>query len=64
MANFCNQCADELKFPNGDLAGLSTPEQTEQKLYCIVLCEGCGTIQVDHLGNCISDDCLKQHGVK
>jgi hypothetical protein len=25
-----------------------------------VICEGCGLIQVDQLGQCISKDCLKQ----
>jgi hypothetical protein len=30
----------------------------EHGLYAIVLCEGCGPIQVDREGSCISEDCL------
>jgi len=51
MADFCNQCAKSLALPHGDLAGLD--------LYTVVLCEGCGAIQVDEYGNCISRDCLE-----
>lgn len=65
MADFCNQCCVSMGFPTGvDLANLSTKEDTEKGLYPVVLCEGCGPIQVDHEGNCVSPDCLKCHGVK
>lgn len=47
---------------HGDLSGLSTEEHTRQRLYCVALCEGCGFIQVDHTGRCVSPDCLFQHG--
>ncbi len=63
MADFCNQCCKDMGFPTGvDLAGLSTEEDTKKGLYPVVLCEGCGPIQVDHLGNCVSSDCLEKHG--
>lgn len=64
MADFCKQCSKELLGYNdgsNDMVGLSTPEETIKKLYPIVLCEGCGPIQVDHTGRCMSDDCLKKH---
>lgn len=56
MADFCRQCADDLGFET-DLDGLSTPEDTAAGLFCYALCEGCGDVQVDHLGNCVSDYC-------
>lgn len=63
MADFCMHCSyDIFGCDNGDLWGLSTKEDTKKGLYCIVICEGCGTCQVDHEGRCISEDCLKQHG--
>lgn len=62
MADFCKQCGIEIFGEDlGDLAGLSTEENTAAGLYPVVLCEGCGCIQVDHTGQCVSDDCLKKH---
>lgn len=43
----------------GDLSGLSTEADTANGLYCFTICEGCGYIQVDHLGNCVTPDCLE-----
>lgn len=56
MAEFCKQCAEELGLPP-DFVGLSTAEDTKNQMYCIVLCESCGVIQVDHEGRCVSPDC-------
>lgn len=68
MADFCRQCALELFPPNEpylrDLAGLSTPEDTEIGLYPVVICEGCGLTQVDHNGLCVSWDCYRAHGTR
>lgn len=65
MADFCKQCSiTEFGEDYGDLAGLSTPEDTAAGLYPIVICEGCGVIQVNHLGECISSDCLEHHNLK
>jgi len=51
MADFCHQCAlDTFGEDIGDLAGISTPADTEAGLFPIVLCEGCGPVQVDHTG--------------
>jgi hypothetical protein len=62
MADFCNQCAFQLfGFEQGDFVGATTFEDERKGLFALVLCEGCGSIQVDHNGNCISKDCL-EHG--
>jgi len=51
MADFCHQCAlDTFGEEIGDLAGNSTPADTEAGLFPIVLCEGCGPVQVGHTG--------------
>jgi hypothetical protein len=42
-----------MAFDEGELAGISTKADTKNKLYATVLCEGCGSTQVDHLGDCI-----------
>ena len=68
MAEFCNQCADELGFSpaNGiayDFVGLITGEETLNSLFAVVLCEDCGPCLVDQTGKCVSPYCLKQHGV-
>lgn len=63
MADFCAQCSKEIfGEDSGDLAGISKLNDEAKGLYPIVLCEGCGPIMVDHAGNCISSDCLKNHG--
>lgn len=64
MADFCKQCCEELfgqDVKYNDMKGLSTPEDTVKELYPIVLCEGCGPIQVDHTGRCMSNDCFQKH---
>jgi hypothetical protein len=61
MADFCKQCSIEhFGKDHHDLAELSTPEDTTNDLYASALCEGCGPIQVDHTGNCVSD-CFEGH---
>jgi hypothetical protein len=58
MADFCKQCSiATFGSDYKDFHRLSTPEDTEKGLYCWVLCEGCGDIQVDHDGACISPFC-------
>jgi len=58
MAEFCKKCSTKLFGKDSeDFFALSTPTQTEQELYPLVLCEGCGAIQVNHLGECVSPDC-------
>jgi hypothetical protein len=63
MADFCYQCCRDILGVNpdeNDLKGLSTEEDTIKELYPIVLCEGCGAIQVDHTGKCVSKNCSKK----
>lgn len=61
MASFCKQCGERiLGFDTQELKGMSSPADTRKGLYPIVVCEGCGVIQVDHLGNCVSKDCLEE----
>ena len=63
MADFCMQCAVKIlgvKPEQNDLKGLSTPEDTQKGLYALALCEGCGPIQVNHNGFCVSKDCLEK----
>ena len=65
MSEFCRQCTVKHLGLDGDLndfKGLSTPADTERTLYPLALCEGCGAIQVDHTGKCVSTDCLEGHG--
>lgn len=61
MADFCNACADDLFGPEarGDLAGLTTLGDQMAGYFACVLCEDCGPIQVDWLGNCVSHN---RHG--
>jgi hypothetical protein len=59
MADFCKQCSIDMFGEDfGDLAGVSKPEDTFQHKYAVVICEGCGCIQVDHEGQCVTENCL------
>ena len=62
MADFCSQCSiDTFGADYDDHKGHSTEQNTKDGLYCTVICEGCGIIQVNHLGECVSPDCLVDH---
>ena len=60
MADFCKQCSIENFGQDfGELANLITEEDTKNGLVSSpVICEGCGIIQVNHLGECVSEDCM------
>lgn len=59
MADFCNQCSkDTFGHSYGDLADLTDPIDWQNGKAVVVICEGCGGIQVDPLGNCVSKDCI------
>lgn len=69
MAKFCKQCSLELfGKDNEDFLGLTSKSKWEDGVATVVMCEGCGLIQVSPEGSCASDDCLKKkkpgHGVK
>ena len=62
MADFCKQCSIEnFGCDYKDLAELCSKEDNMQDRYNEVLCEGCGSIQVNYLGECITIHCLKKH---
>ncbi len=63
MADYCLECSISLWGRDyGDLAEQSTVEDTEAGLYTVDICEGCGVIQIDHTGRCVSKDCANpQH---
>lgn len=61
MADFCKQCSERLFAVDfGDLKDITTPGMTVAGFFVTALCEGCGTIQVDHTGKCVSKDCLER----
>ena len=64
MAEFCRQCSIEVfDEDQQDFCGMTTIEDEEKGLAAIVICEGCGLIQVNHKGECISSDCSRMgHG--
>lgn len=63
MADFCKACSIATFGEDfGDLAGISTPEDTTKELYARVICEGCGVTSVDHEGVCVSPVCIEKHG--
>ena len=59
MADFCNQCAKALGFPEGDFL---TREKLPPDSGYAEICEGCGPTFVDEVGNCIAYRCLENHG--
>jgi len=61
MAEFCKACSIELWDRDfGDFKGLTPNAKWKQGKAAVVICEGCGPIQVDPEGNCVSEDCLKK----
>jgi hypothetical protein len=61
MADFCTQCSIEIFGKDFDnMRGITKQEDWNKGLSCVVLCEGCGHIQVDPTGKCVSD-CDKHH---
>lgn len=55
MSDYCQQCSTYIFGEDmGDLSGLSSAEDTIAGLFANVICEGCGFVQVDHEGRCIS----------
>ena len=61
MADFCAACSKKLFGDDGrdnDMKGITKQEDWEKGLSVVVLCEGCGLIQVDPEGNCVTKGCL------
>src|SRR5262245_9447236 len=62
MSDFCKQCSEELFGKDfGELRGLTTEANTQDGLFASVICEGCGFVAVDHLGQCVGERCSKGH---
>ena len=60
MAEFCKACSLELLGKDfSELANITSKKNESNGVAVTVICEGCGIIQVDHAGNCISTDCLR-----
>lgn len=60
MADFCAACSEEIFDKDfKELAGISTEQDTKEGRYAEVICEGCGFIQVDHAGVCVTKGCLR-----
>ena len=59
MPNLCNACAAEVHC-NGDFKGIAEDEVWELGKAAMVMCDGCGIIQVDPEGNCVDSDCKKK----
>ena len=63
MDDFCQQCSIAIFGKDmRDLAGITTKEDYKAGKAALVICEGCGYIQVDPEGKCITKDCLENHG--
>ena len=61
MADFCKQCSIDMFGEDfGDLAGITTEEDTQNDRAVLVMCEGCGPTYVDHTGKCVSGTCLRK----
>lgn len=59
MADFCKACSIQLFGEDWrELAGITNPERWANGEAAGVICEGCGPIQVDPEGNCVSKDCI------
>ena len=62
MADFCRQCYREyFGRDDSDMANLTNAQDWASGRAVIELCEGCGAIQVDPQGNCVSPDCMMKH---
>ena len=59
MADFCKKCSIKMFGEDyGDLANIITEEDTKNGFVSsTVLCESCGPIRVNHLGECVSSNC-------
>lgn len=66
MAEFCWQCHLEHGFTGkGEDNDFFDPASKDHPdgPYRLMLCEGCGPIQVDWQGKCVSEDCMRNgHG--
>jgi hypothetical protein len=69
MADFCRACSlEHFDKDYEDLRGATTSDMQNKGKFAVVICEGCGCIQVDINGSCISEDCSLKgqpgHGIE
>lgn len=59
MADFCKKCSIKMfGRDHEELAGITTEDDTRLGYYStFVICESCGPIQVNHLGECMTPEC-------
>lgn len=66
MADFCKQCSIETFGKDfgdhADRANARRVADAAKEMYPVVICEGCGPVQVDPDGACVSEDCIEKHG--
>ncbi len=63
MADFCKDCSEETFGGDfKDLASITSLEDFAEGKAAVVLCEGCGPIQVDPNGKCLGNCLNKNHG--
>lgn len=53
MADFCNQCAEDLGLPKGDMKGIGDGTPLKEGYGWTALCECCGPCLVNEEGDCI-----------
>jgi hypothetical protein len=63
MADYCKQCSVRyFGKDEKDLAGLISESEVKQGLGAVVICEGCGFVLVNHLGECLGGEaCCESH---
>lgn len=59
MAEFCEACNREMFNMPSDFKGLTSNKAWSEGKAALVLCEGCGPIQVNPAGECVSKNCTK-----
>lgn len=61
MSSYCKACSEEIFGEDfRELANITKKEEWENGKAAVVICEGCGAIQIDPEGNCASFDCDKK----
>jgi hypothetical protein len=56
----CNQCAQEINLPTGNLASITKKKHIENGFLCIAICDECGPTYITSNGNCRSN-CIRNH---
>jgi len=58
MGDYCKSCSIKLwGKDHKELAGISTKADTDKGMFAPEICENCGHILVNHLGECVTLEC-------